>query len=74
MNKISSDEIQVNEFLQPFKDLFKDELGQLKGTSVKIHLEANAEPQFHKSRPIPFSMRNKVLSEIDRLEKDGHLL
>ena len=71
LNKISSDEIQVNEFLQPFKDLFKDELGQLKGTSVKIHLEANAEPQFHKSRPIPFSMRNKVLSEIDRLEKDG---
>ncbi|KAL5481520.1 hypothetical protein EMCRGX_G021699 [Ephydatia muelleri] len=49
----------------------KDELGLLKGTLVKIHVNETATPLFFKPRAVPYAVREKVEKELERLEKLG---
>ena len=58
---------ELDRILHPYQDLFKPELGELKGTTVKINVDDKVIPQFHKARPIPFLMKDKV-TKSDRLE------
>ena len=57
--------------LDKSQELFKEELGLLKGTSVKIHIDKNATLLFYKSRMVPYALREKVEKELERLEKEG---
>ena len=57
--------------LNRYDDVFKEELGLLKGTTVTIHIEKDANPPFYKPRQVPFSMKDKVLKELTRLEDQG---
>eukprot|EP00731_Ephydatia_muelleri_P015649 Em0009g73a len=59
------------EILGKHKELFKDELGLLKGTLVKIHVNETATPLFFKPRAVPYAVREKVEKELERLEKLG---
>ncbi|KAL5510827.1 hypothetical protein EMCRGX_G006433 [Ephydatia muelleri] len=63
------DWIEVSEILGKHKELFKDELGLLKGTLVKIHVNETATPLFFKPRAVPYAVREKVEKELERLEK-----
>ena len=67
----SEDISELDRILHPYQDLFKPELGELKGTTVKINVDDKVIPQFHKARPIPFLMKDKVTKELDRLENQG---
>ena len=46
------------------KVVFNDELGTLHGTTVKLHIDRQSVPKFCKARPIPFSLKKKVESEL----------
>ena len=48
-----------------------EELGELRGTAAKIHIERDAQPRFEKARPVPFAIRKKVEQELDRLQALG---
>ena len=61
----------VEEILKPFEDVFKEELGLLKGTTVKIHVDKDSQPKFFKPRNVPFSMKEKVSKELTRLQEQG---
>ena len=61
----------LEEILNRYDNVFKEELGLLKGTTVTIHIEKDAHPQFYKPRQVPFSMKDKVLKELTRLEDQG---
>ena len=61
----------LEEILNRYDDIFKEELGLLKGTTVTIHIEKDAHPQFYKPRQVPFSMKDKVLKELTRLADQG---
>eukprot|EP00731_Ephydatia_muelleri_P020944 Em0013g671a len=61
--------ISVQEILGKHKELFKDELGLLKGT--QIHVNETATPLFFKPRAVPYAVREKVEKELERLEKLG---
>ncbi|VDI07885.1 Hypothetical predicted protein [Mytilus galloprovincialis] len=54
-------------------DVFKDELGTVKGMQASLKLKEEAVPKFLKPRPIPYALRDKVADEIKRLEKQGIL-
>ena len=41
----------------------------LQGTTVKIHVKLNVRPRFFRARPIPYALRDKVTSKLDRLCK-----
>ena len=57
--------------LDSHAELFKDELGLVKGTKVKLFVSDSSKPAFFKARTVPYALRKKVEAELDRLEKDG---
>ena len=61
----------LSKLLEQHAELFKDELGMVKGTTAKIHVDSEAQPRFCRPRTVPYALREKVDREIERLEKDG---
>lgn len=60
--------------LQKHKEVFKKELGTLKGIEAAIALKAEHQPRFCQARVVPYALRPKVEAEIDRLcEKGNHI-
>ena len=56
----------VQDVLARYSEVFKDELGTLKGVTAKIHTDPTATPKFHKARSVPFALRKKVEEELER--------
>ena len=61
----------LDEVLQGHSDVFKEELGELRGTTARIIVDPEAEPKFLKHRSIPYVMREKLDHELDRLMEMG---
>ena len=62
---------KLPKLLEQHAELFTDELGVVKGTTAKIHVDSEAQPRFCRPRTVPYALREKVDREIERLEKDG---
>ena len=69
------DERRMEESLEALKIKYpqpwRDCLGKVSGIKAKVILKEVAQPVFLKARPIPYSLREKVERELDRLQKDG---
>ena len=63
--------LALQQVLDRHADVFKEELGKLKGTTAKIYIEKHATPRVEKARPVPFAVRHKVEQELDRLQALG---
>ena len=61
----------VEEILAKYPDVFKEELGKLKGYTAKLCVDPDATPIFCKARHVPFALREKMDQELDRLESLG---
>ena len=57
--------------LDGHKEVFKDELGCVKGITATIAIDQQARPWFCKPSTVPFALREKVVQELFRLEKAG---
>ena len=57
--------------LDAHKDVFQEGLGMIQGTTAKLQVDPQVSPWFYKPRPVPFSLRQKVEHELERLEKEG---
>lgn len=71
MHQVKTTESTLQRVLNKHDDVFKDELGTLKGTKATIHVKQDATPRFFRPRSVPFAMRTKVDEEIDRLLKES---
>ena len=47
------------EILDKHQLLFKNELGTVKGTTTKIHVDPKIKPRFFKARPVPYALRHR---------------
>lgn len=63
----------VESITQQHPDLFKDELGTIKGVKAKIYLKDGATPRYFKARPVPFALKDKIECELQRLQ-DNHII
>ncbi|XP_031432706.1 uncharacterized protein K02A2.6-like [Clupea harengus] len=68
---VKTDAHELQEVLSKHEDVFKKELGMLKGMKATIRVSAEARPKFYRPRSVPYAMRAKVEEEIDRLLKEG---
>ena len=59
------------QILNKHKALFADELGTVKGTTSRFHIQADVQPKFFKARPVPYALQQKVEAELNRLEASG---
>lgn len=47
----------LQQVLSEHEEVFKEELGTLKGTKATIHVKDNAVPRFFRPRSIPYAMK-----------------
>ena len=59
----------LQDVLDQYSDLFKDGMGTLQGTTVKIHIQQDARPRFFSRQTGPYALREKVTAELERLCK-----
>lgn len=57
--------------LEKYPQVFKDELGTLRGHTAKICVDSRAIPVFCKPRVVPYALREQVEEELERLQRDG---
>ena len=62
---------ELEALLSRNKEVFKGELGTLKGATAKLYVDPEAKPRYFKARNLPYAIRNKVETELIRLEKEG---
>lgn len=68
VNKVTAmPALNLSDVLDRHAEVFKEELGQLKGTTAKIHVNSEAQPRFYKPRRIPFAVKPLVEAELRRL-------
>ena len=64
-------ESKLQQMLDKHPQVFQNELGKVKGTTAKLFMDPEAVPKFFRARPVPYSLRDKVEQELDRLVRDG---
>lgn len=50
-----------------YSDVFSDELGKLKDLKAKLILKENSSEKFVKARPVPYSLRDKIDKDLEKL-------
>ena len=63
--------MELQDVLSRHTEVFRDELGLVKGMTAEIHVDPQAPPRFFKARSVPYALRGKVEKELERLERDG---
>ena len=61
----------VDELITRHSDLFKDELGTVKAYRAKLHVKLETIPKFCKARPVSFTIKSAIESELDQLQSNG---
>ena len=57
--------------LDKYPDVFKDDLGTVKGLKAKIHVDPEATPLYRKARSVPLALKEKIETELERLQAQG---
>ena len=57
------------DLIKKHSDLFRQELGTLKGVEAKIFVLPNAQPCFYKPRLLPYALKERVEKELDCLQE-----
>ena len=66
-------ESRVAALQHSYQEVFSEKLGTITPFQAKLSVAPDAQPKFFKPRPVPFALRERVESELDRLERDGVL-
>ena len=61
----------ANSMEQEFPDLFSEGLGCFKDRQFSIEVDPSVPPKYCKARSVPYTVREKIDKEIDRLLKEG---
>ena len=59
---------ELQAVLDRHSEVFKEELGTLRGKTVKLHVDTAVQPKFVKHRPVPISQKHKIELELQRLQ------
>ena len=75
VHQVSSSSVSsgLNAVLDRHVDLFKEELGLVKGVKATLSVDKTATPRFFRARSVPFALRDRVEAELDKLVREGIL-
>ena len=68
-----NEDVRIERLKEQYAEIFKPELGTVKGVTAKLHLKENATPVFQRARPVPYALRSAVEEELKRMESEGVL-
>ena len=69
----TSIESRVAALQEQYQEVFSETLGTITPFQAKLSVTPGAPPKFFKPRSVPFALKERVESELDRLERDGVL-
>ena len=58
---------------EQYQEVFSETLGTITPFTAKLSVTPGASPKFFKPRSVPLALKERVESELDRLERDGVL-
>ena len=61
----------LNKILSDYSEVFKSEMGTLKGFEVELKVDPDCKPKFCKARPVPHALNQRIEKELERLVKDN---
>ena len=61
----------LDSMLEEHKDVFKDELGTMKGVKAKLFVKPGSSQKFFKPRSVPHALKGAIEQELDWLERMG---
>ena len=61
----------LKEALQKHSAVFTEELGCMQGVQVKLQVNPQARPTFHRPRKVPYALKQKVEEELRKLQETG---
>ena len=64
-------EERVKDLLRKYEFVFTEGMGTMTQYQAKLTLKPDTTPVFKKPRPVPFTLRDTLSQELDRLESDG---
>ena len=62
---------RLDKLKERYTEIFKTDLGCLQGVYGSLSLCKDATPKFVKARPVPYALRPKIESELERMEAEG---
>ena len=71
IHKIHTKQASLEEILTDHSSLFKDELGTIKGTTAKLHIDPDARPRFFRPRSVPYALQTRVDQALEKLQTEG---
>ena len=57
----------LKKILSDYKEIFKPELGTLKGVEITLYVDRDAKPHFCRARPAPYALKDRIEKELERL-------
>ena len=63
---------RIESLKEHYAEIFKPELGTVKGVTAKLHLKDNLKPVLQKARPVPYALRPAVEKELKRWKTRHH--
>ena len=60
VTNIQSPQLCLKSVLDQYNDVFKNELGTLKGYRAKLSIKPNTKPQFRRPRQVPYALKDAV--------------
>ena len=64
---------EVERLLKKYVNVFKEGLGVMNTFEAQLQVKEGAKPRFCKARPVPFTLKEAIDRELDRLEAEGIL-
>ncbi|KAL5503240.1 hypothetical protein EMCRGX_G010160 [Ephydatia muelleri] len=64
---------RIKALLRKFPQLFREELGKMAKITARLTRKEDTSPVFMKARPVPYSLRHKVETELERMVEIGAL-
>ena len=62
---------QLHAVIQNHSDLFKDQLGTIKGLSARLEMKNGVSTKFFRARTVPYALQQAVEHKYSCLERDG---
>ena len=57
-----------------YSEVFKDQLGVLRGIEAAVSVHPQATPKFHRPRPVPFAIKEKLEETLKAQVEEGELI
>ena len=71
MATVQTTSLTLKSVLDKYSDVFKKELGTLKGVQTKLKLKTGSKPQYCRPRQVPYALKDVVDRELSHLEDSG---